>query len=127
MMVSFTVIYQKMNGLAYKLLESLAINNYFCQKFMSIYFAQRNNKVLENLIPFESLPEQYQLSKAVLWDCLLALKCEPQKLDEQIYFTTSNLKRLEQFIKRIEISWDCPYILETCYQAAKKSSSSFIL
>ncbi len=79
------------------------------------------DKTLENLIPFESLSEQYQISEAVLWDCLLALKFEPQKLDGRIYFTTSNLKRLEQFLKRIEISWDCPHILETCYRAARKS------
>ncbi len=85
------------------------------------------DKTLENLIPFESLPERYHISAAVLWDCLLALKIEPQKLDGQLYFTTGNLKRLEQFIKRIEISWNCPHILETCYKTAKKSSSSFLL
>ncbi|MDJ0649541.1 MAG: hypothetical protein QNJ60_12625 [Xenococcaceae cyanobacterium MO_188.B19] len=85
------------------------------------------DKGLENLISFESLPEQYQMSAVVLWDCFLALKIEPHKLDGRIYFTAGNLKRLEQFIKRVEISWDCPYILETCYQAAKKSSSSFLL
>lgn len=79
------------------------------------------DKSLENLIPFESLQEQYQISTAVLWDCLLALKFEPQKLDGQIYFTASNLKRLEQFIKRIEIAWACPHILGTCCKAERKS------
>ncbi len=78
-------------------------------------------KTLENLILFESLPERYQISAVILWDCLLALKIEPQKLDGQMYFTTGNLKRLEQFIKRIEISWACSHILETCYQTARKS------
>ena len=85
------------------------------------------DKMLENLITFESLAEQYQISEAVLWDCLLALKFEPQKLDGRIYFTTSNLKRLEQFIKRIEISWNCSHILENCYQAARKSRSPLML
>ena len=87
------------------------------------------DKSLENLIPFESLPEQYQLSEAVVWDCLLALKCEPQKLDERVYFTTGNLKRLEQFIKRIEISWNCPHILGTCCEGEKKFNlrSSFVV
>ena len=79
------------------------------------------DKTLENLIPFDNLPERYQISAAVLWDCLLALKIEPQKLDGRIYFTAGDLRRLEQFIKRIEISWACPHILETCYQAARKS------
>ncbi|MGB5633616.1 MAG: hypothetical protein WBM44_11315 [Waterburya sp.] len=78
------------------------------------------DKTLENLIPFESLPEQYQISPTVLWDCLLALKIQPQQLDEQIYFTAGNLKRLEQFIKRIEISWACPHILGTCGKAKRK-------
>lgn len=79
------------------------------------------DKALENLIAFESLPEQYQISAVVLWDCLLALKIESHELEGRIYFTAENLKRLEQFIKRIEISWDCPHILETCYRAAKNS------
>ena len=79
------------------------------------------DKTLENLIPFESLPAQYQISATLLWDCLLALQFEPQQLDEQIYFTAGNLKRLEQLIKRIEIAWACPHILETCYRAARKS------
>ncbi|MBE9045698.1 hypothetical protein IQ255_15000 [Pleurocapsales cyanobacterium LEGE 10410] len=77
-------------------------------------------EALENLIPFESFPEQCQISQSVLWDCLLALKIEPQKLDEQIYFTADNLKRLEQFIKRIEISWACPHVLATCREVARK-------
>ena len=77
------------------------------------------DKALEDLIPFDSLSEQYQISEVVLWDCLLALRIESHQLDGRIYFTADNLKRLEQFIKRIEISWDCPHILETCYQAAK--------
>ena len=85
------------------------------------------NKALENLIAFETLPEQYQMSAVVLWDCLLALKIKPHKLDGRIYFTAGDLKRVEQFIKRIEISWDCPDILETCYPTAKISSSSLIL
>lgn len=78
------------------------------------------DKTLENLIPFESLPKEYHLSATVLWDCLLALNFEPQKLDGQIYFTAGNLRRLEQFIKRIEISWACPHILGTCYQRERK-------
>ena len=78
-------------------------------------------KTLDNLILFDSLPDRYQMSATVLWDCLLALKIEPQQLDGQIYFTTSNLKRLEQFIKRVEISWACSHILGTCCVADRKT------
>ena len=81
------------------------------------------NKRLEKLVLFESLPEQYHLSATVLWDCLLALNFEPQKLNGQIYFTAGNLKRLEQFIKRMEIAWACPHILGTCWRTSSKSFS----
>ncbi len=79
------------------------------------------DRTLDSLIPFENLPERYQISAVILWDCLLALKIKPEKLEGQIYLTNGNLKRLEQFIKRIEISWSCPHILETCGRAARKS------
>ncbi len=59
------------------------------------------------LIPFNSLPEQYQVSEAILWDCLLALRFVPQEVNGQPHFTVNQVKRLEQFIKRIEIAWDC--------------------
>jgi hypothetical protein len=81
----------------------------------------RRDETLEYLILFETLPDQYQISRAVLWDCILTLKIEPQKLDGQIYLTAQNLKRLEQFIRRIEISWACPHILGTCGHAARKT------
>jgi hypothetical protein len=78
------------------------------------------DKTLEKYVPFESLPERYQVSAAVLWDCLLALKIEPQKINGQIYFTAQNLKRLEQLIKRIEISWACHHVLGTCRETENK-------
>ena len=102
-------------------LEPLIQSRYFISTRLS---KLTKDKALEKLIPFESLPEQYQISAVVLWDCLLALKIESHELEGRIYFAADNLKRLEQFIKRIEISWDCPRILETCYQAAKNSPSS---
>ena len=74
------------------------------------------NKRLEKLVLFESISEQYHLSATVLWDCLLALNFKPQKLNGRIYFTAGNLKRLEQFIKRMEIAWACPNILGTCWR-----------
>ena len=72
------------------------------------------DKTSENLISCESLLDRFRIPKNVLWECLLTLKIEPQQRNEQAYFTTQDLKRLEQFIKRIEISWACPHILETC-------------
>ncbi len=78
---------------------------------------------LENLIPFDSLLDRYQISATVLWECSLALKIKPQKLNGQIYFTAQNLKRLEQFIKRIEISWACPNVLATCCRAKRKKEN----
>ena len=61
----------------------------------------------EQLIPFNSLSGQYQVSEAILWDCLLALQFIPQEINGQPHFTIKQIKRLEQFIKRIEIAWDC--------------------
>ena len=87
---------------------------------ISIYFRETSpDNLTQNLIPWETISSRYQISAKVLWQCSAALKIEPQKLDEQIYFTPENLKRLEQFIKRIEISWACPNILETCYREKK--------
>ena len=78
------------------------------------------DKTLETLIPLASLSERYQISATILWECSLALKIEPQKRDGQIYLTAQDSKQLEQFIKRIEISWACPNILATCCRSPKK-------
>jgi hypothetical protein len=64
-----------------------------------------DSQLTEPLMPVTSLAAQYQISTAILWDCALALNCQSHTLDGQIYFTTDTLKRLEQLIKRIEISW----------------------
>lgn len=79
------------------------------------------NKTLETFIPLEELSEKYQISETILWQCLLALKVKPQKLEEKIYLTAQDLKQLEQFIKRIEISWACPNILATCRRSRSAS------
>ncbi len=65
------------------------------------------DKPPEQLISFENLAADYQIPEAVLWDCLLALRFDPQQLNGQPHFTVSQVKRLEQFIKRVEIAWDC--------------------
>ena len=77
------------------------------------------DKAPENLIPFASLSDRYQISAPVLWECSLALQIKPQQLNGQIYFTAQNLKQLEQFIKRIEISWACPNVLANCCQGRR--------
>ncbi len=88
--------------------------------------------VAEELIAFEHILDRYQISTVVLWDWLLALKFEPQTHNGTVYFTADNLERLERFIKRIEISWGCPHILEACCRSSTpasieaKSSSSLI-
>ena len=87
---------------------------------ISTYFRETSpDNLTQNLIPWETISSRYQISAKVLWDCLAALKIKPQKLNAQFYLTPQDLKRLEQFIKRIEISWACPNILETCYQEKK--------
>ena len=80
-----------------------------------------NDETLERLVSLESLSERSQISTTVLWECSLALKIEPQQLNGQIYLTAQNSQELEQFIKRIEISWACPNILATCCRADRKS------
>ncbi len=80
-----------------------------------------NDETLESLVSLESLSARYQISTTVLWECSLALKIEPRQINGQIYLTAQNLKQLEQFIKRIEISWACPNILATCCRADRKS------
>ncbi len=69
--------------------------------------AVSQDRTLEALVPFDSLSGQYQVSDVILWDCLLALRFEPQDVNGQPYFTVGQVKRLEQFIKRIEITWAC--------------------
>ena len=78
------------------------------------------DNTLATLIPLENLSERYQIAVTILWECSLALKIEPQKLEEKIYLTAQDSKQLEQFIKRIEISWACPNILATCRRSQKK-------
>lgn len=65
----------------------------------------------EQLISFDSLSGQYQVSEAILWDCLLGLRFTPQEVDGHPHFTVGQVKRLEQFVKRIEIAWDCLKVL----------------
>ena len=78
------------------------------------------DKIPEPLIPLENLSDRYQISATILWECSLALKIKPQKLDGKIYLTARASKQLEQFIKRIEISWACPNILATCQRSPKQ-------
>ncbi|MEO1396139.1 MAG: hypothetical protein AAFV90_24845 [Cyanobacteria bacterium J06634_5] len=70
----------------------------------------------EALIAFETLSERYPIPSKVLWDCLFALKLEPQIINGKPYFTASHLKRLEQFIGRIELVWHCPHVLAIRYR-----------
>ena len=79
------------------------------------------DKIPETLIPLDNLSDRYQISATILWECSLALKIKTQKLDGKIYLTAQELKQLEQFIKRIEISWACPNILATCCRRPRKS------
>ena len=81
------------------------------------------DKTPETLISLANLSEKYKIPTAILWECSLALQIEPQKRDGKIYLTAQDSKQLEQFIKRIEISWACPNILATCRQSPKTGTT----
>ncbi len=80
-----------------------------------------NDKTLESIVLLDNLSERYQIAANLLWECSLAIKIEPQQLNGHIYLTAQNYQELEQFIKRVEISWACPNILATCCREDRKS------
>lgn len=82
------------------------------KKFLGI----QNRPLPSPPIAFEGLLDQYKISETVLWDCLSALKVEPLMLNGKAHLTASNLKRLEQFLGRIELVWHCPQILSIRYR-----------